>query len=316
MVNYLPPIDQLSELNKELIPSLDDLEYPIVVVGGQALYYWVAYYHNSDVNIESVELIKSVDIDYAAKLRDARRLPDKWNIDDYKEAKYLPPPSLAVISLTYKDKIKEKNGHLFIDTDKYFYEEQLRANIVDIIDFPTGFSGKDFTDSKKLDLYTEYFEYPPEWQCEPSPKLRILNPISCLRSRLSNIAAGIKNVRIEEARIRAIRVPIYSFLEKKFKTNEFRAAKKYMKYFLEVIESKDGLKIDTHHNIPLLVIAEEMKDNILVNIDGIPEKYLTMDLQSSIDRISEKIKRKKPCQNNLSPKTVQSYTRSLLKTCF
>ncbi len=41
-------------------------------------------------------------------------------------------------------------------------------------------------------------EYPKEWQCPSNPKLRILNPISCLKSRLSNISAKIKDIQTEK----------------------------------------------------------------------------------------------------------------------
>jgi hypothetical protein len=224
MVKYLNPIDQLFELNRELIPLLDKFEHSIIVVGGQALYYWINYYHDFHVQIYD-EQIESIDIDYAAKLNDARQLPKGWNIDVYNEAKDSPPPSLATILLTNKGKIKNKDGSLFIDTDEYLRKNQLKANIVDIIDFPIGFSHKDFNDSKKLELYTECFEYPKKWECPPNPKLRILNPISCLKSRLCNISAEIKDIQTEKERIKAIRIPIHAFLEQKFKTNKFRVAK-------------------------------------------------------------------------------------------
>jgi hypothetical protein len=84
--------------------------------------------------------------------------------------------------------------------------------MVDIIDFPMGFKHNDFTDSKKAELYTECFEFPIDWQCPSHPKLRILNPISCLKSRLSNISVKIKDIQIEKERVKAIRVPIHAFL--------------------------------------------------------------------------------------------------------
>jgi hypothetical protein len=125
MVKYLNPIDQLFELNRELIPLLDKFEHSIIVVGGQALYYWINYYHDFHVQIYD-EQIESIDIDYAAKLNDARQLPKGWNIDVYNEAKDSPPPSLATILLTNKGKIKNKDGSLFIDTDEYLRKNQLK----------------------------------------------------------------------------------------------------------------------------------------------------------------------------------------------
>jgi len=277
-------------LNRELIPLLDEFESLIIVVGGQALYYWIDYYYDFHDKTHD-EQIESVDIDYVAKLNDARKLPKIWNVDVYNEAKDSPPPSLATILLRNKDEIKNKDGSFFIDTDEYLRKNELKPNIVDIIDRPTGFSHRDFTDNKKIELNTECFEYPKKWQCPSNPKLRILNPVSCLKSRLSNISAKIKDIQTEKERIKAIRVPIHAFLEQKFKTNEFRAAKKYMDYFLEVIESSDGLKMETLHAVSLLNIVKSLKDDVLNKL-RLPEKYLSLDLQNSINRIDNKISKK------------------------
>jgi len=297
-VDYLTPINQLFELNRELISSLENFESSITVVGGQALSYWINYYLScEDVNSfdtgYDAEGVNSFDIDYAVKLKDARYLPKIWDVFDYREAKNSPPPSLAVIQLLKsKNEIKNKNGRLFIDMYAYLQDKELNANIVDLIDFPIGFTYNDFTDTKKTELYTECFEYPKEWQCPSHPKLRILNPISCLKSRLSNISAKIKEIQTEKERVKAIRVPIHAFLEQKFKTDGFRTARKYMDYFLDIIESNDGLKMETLHDVSLLIVVNNLKNNVLDKLNDIPEKYLNIELQNRINRIAKKIQKK------------------------
>jgi len=297
-VDYLTPINQLFELNRELISSLENFESSITVVGGQALSYWINYYLScEDVNSfdtgYDAEGVNSFDIDYAVKLKDARYLPKIWDVFDYREAKNSPPPSLAVIQLLKsKNEIKNKNGRLFIDMYAYLQDKELNANIVDLIDFPIGFTYNDFTDTKKTELYTECFEYPKEWQCPSHPKLRILNPISCLKSRLSNISAKIKEIQTEKERVKAIRVPIHAFLEQKFKTNVFRTAKEYMDDFLYIIESPIGLKMETVHGISLLNVIKGLKDNVFGEISDIPKKYIGIELKSRIDRIDKKISKK------------------------
>jgi len=278
--------------------SLENFESSITVVGGQALYYWIDYYLSYE-NVNSLDIgydaeeVNSFDIDYAAKLKDARYLPKIWDVFDYREAKDSPPPSLAVIQLLKsKDEIKNKDGRLFIDMYVYLQDKELKANIVDIIDFPMGFKHNDFTDINKIELYTECFEYPKEWQCPSHPKLRILNPISCLKSRLDNISAKIKEIQTEKERIKAIRVPIHAFLEQKFKTDGFRTARKYMDYFLDIIESDDGLKMETLHGVSLLIVVKNLKDNVLDKLDDIPEKYLGIDIQNRINRIAKKIQKR------------------------
>jgi len=174
----------------------------------------------------------------------------------------------------------------------YLQDKELNANIVDLIDFPIGFTYNDFTDTKKTELYTECFEYPKEWQCPSHPKLRILNPISCLKSRLSNISAKIKEIQTEKERVKAIRVPIHAFLEQKFKTDGFRTARKYMDYFLDIIESNDGLKMETLHDVSLLIVVNNLKNNVLDKLNDIPEKYLNIELQNRINRIAKKIQKK------------------------
>jgi len=80
------------------------------------------------------------------------------------------------------------------------------------------------------------------------------------------------------------------YLEQKFKTDIFRTARKYMDYFLDVIESPIGLKMETLHGISLLVVVKSLKDNVLDKINDIPEKYLSINLQSRINKIDKKIK--------------------------
>ncbi len=118
-MDYLTPINQLFELNRELMSSLENFESSITVVGGQALSYWIDYYLSyEDINSFDIgydaEQVNSFDIDYAVKLKDARYLPKIWDVFDYREAKDSHPPSLAVIQL-----LKNKDGRLFIDMYAY-----------------------------------------------------------------------------------------------------------------------------------------------------------------------------------------------------
>ncbi len=65
-----------------------------------------------------------------------------------------------------------------------------------------------------------------------------------------------------------------------------------MDYFLDIIESDDGIKMETLHNISLLIVVKNLKDNVLDKLNDIPEKYLNIDLQDRINRIAKKIQKK------------------------
>ncbi len=100
VTKILKPLEQLFQLNREAYTKLDELSKPLIVVGGQAIGYWLKYYADMlDIRPEYTEAIYSVDIDYAAKLKDIQLINDEWNSQFLPTPEDHPPPSLAVIVL-------------------------------------------------------------------------------------------------------------------------------------------------------------------------------------------------------------------------
>ncbi len=285
MIQFLSPLEQLYELNREIYTQLDDIQYPLIVVGGQAIHYWLDYYEIIEPKIQQ---IYSVDIDYVAKLDDIRQLNQKWK-SQLSEASDNPPPSLALILLENDlHQIKQIDGALFIDIDK-FSKNEIKPNLIDFIDRPKGFSVKDLDIEKGLTIHTVPFKFPPEFNLEPHQNLRILTPIACLKSRLANYKKPpIKPPKLERMRIQALMNPISYYLQDQLEEIGFRNLKKQINLLIELIETPESIELSIKYNIHLLEILNFLKTS---EIEGLPEDFVNQELTKKITHIESRIQK-------------------------
>jgi hypothetical protein len=284
MLSILSPLDQLYQLNREAYVKLDDIEQPLIVVGGQAISYWLDYY-----GLSEREQVRSVDIDYVAKLSDIRQLNQTWK-SLLQEAGNHPPPSLALILLedNVSHEIKQAEGALFVDIDKYAKNE-IKPNLIDFIDRPKGFSSDDMNPEKGLALHTVLFRFPSEYHLEPHQNLKILTPIACLKSRLANHSKPpIKPPQLERIRIRALMSPIIYYIQDQLDEIGFRNLKEQIDLLSALIASPESIRLYVEHDIHLLEILEFFIDN---KIEGLPEKFIAQELPRKIKYIENKIQK-------------------------
>lgn len=236
-MNNLHPLEQLEILNREI--SNVNLSHPIIVVGGQAVAYWIWKYQNMFKHeVLSDKRLFSYDIDYTCFVDDIRLLSEAWNIPYYLN-KNGQPPSIGIL-LT-----KDKNGKIKQYDNKYFYNENIKdANIIDIIDSPAGFDKKYLYNNINM-LCEPYFRN--------NQNIVILNPISCLRARLFNIYGNVKrsSINLEIERIRSLNVTILCFLVNKISTNNSKLVFKYFNLFKETILNSQFSKIDAKYDLYL-----------------------------------------------------------------
>lgn len=236
-MNNLHPLEQLEILNREI--SNVNLSHPIIVVGGQAVAYWIWKYQNMFKHeVLSDKRLFSYDIDYTCFVDDIRLLSEAWNIPYYLN-KNGQPPSIGIL-LT-----KDKNRKIKQYDNKYFYNENIKdANIIDIIDSPAGFDKKYLYNNINM-LCEPYFRN--------NQNIVILNPIACLRARLFNIYGNVKrsSINLEIERIRSLNVTILCFLVNKISTNNSKLVFKYFNLFKETILNSQVAKIDAKYDLYL-----------------------------------------------------------------
>ncbi|HAS8541326.1 TPA: hypothetical protein I7730_16200 [Vibrio vulnificus] len=274
---YIHPLDQLFLLNRELAEIINDIDEPVIVVGGQAIAYWNARFQDYMPNDEnSIRAGQSTDIDYIARLQDIETIVNKWGAIVAIATNH-PPPQLALSTLRDScGKIKEHDGAKFLNIDDYLQDRVERANIVDFIDAPRGFDLREFRDRGKLLLTTTEFDLSLVYEdFGLSDKLRILTPISCIKSRLSNLFGGIKEPRLEVDRIKLLRVivSIY-FIELLSSGEKERYIKKQLDYFAEVVGSTEGAKLNALYSVDLRDVFEYVATDLnLFNGKYIEKQY-------------------------------------------
>ena len=264
----IPPYEQTYLLNKQLIARAHLFRDPVITIGGQAVQYWVSYYHQLYRNaLPDARLITSVDVDYAARRHDitaiARALGVDANLNNPGQ-----PPSLArfVLIDAATRSIKTVKGRFFADP-----AQPAHANTVDIIDFPSGFTWHDFAGENLL-LNTEPFYVSQEHPDEPEyhERVRVINPLACLRSRFSNLQTLRRDPLIEVARIKALMLPCVYFLLEKFdavsapdemtaaQPVSFREMKRYADALYTFAMQEDVVRVQVSHEIALYRIIEQL----------------------------------------------------------
>jgi len=285
----ISPENQMVMLNRYLIDNAHLLPSPVITVGGQAVMYWYATYMDFYPEQPDMTFITSIDVDYVAKKEGAEAIAQIFNVDNRMQ-EIFNPPSIAVFNLIDKDTGKVKEN-----AQGQFLNEQLNeANIVDVIDRPSGFGHDDFAGDRLL-LNTELFLVMPDRQGAAMSHdfVRVLNPVACILSRLSNATVPMGKDKFTEAmRIRVLALPAFNFLLEKLHNLPFREARKYVDYFITIIWRREFRRFQVQHSIPLyMILAQLVKE--LTESPGdyvLPQFYLNelprkvMFLEKEYDR--------------------------------
>lgn len=286
--NVIPPFDQTYLLNKQLIQYADQLTDPVILVGGQAVQYWVAVYHNQyGKELPDQNYLGSYDIDYSAKRNDVQTIAEALNVDlSFNDSGQ--PPSIASFLLFDKHttSIKQLDGRFFSDPN-----QPETPTVVDVIDWPAGFKVSDFY-NKNLIFNTAVFRINVAGQEVMHEKVRVLNPIACMRSRFANLKNLYRSSDMELPRINALKIPCVYFILEMFKQEPFRVARQYYmnlywlawdKNFLLLQAEYHGVKPD----ISILSILEKVHQYLTDQFDDfdIPEEFVKQELPRALERL-------------------------------
>lgn len=279
MNQKLHPLEQLEILNREIKHM--HFSHPIIVVGGQAIAYWLWKYQNmfkQDILLD--KRLFSYDIDYTCFVEDIPLMAKCWELPYYLNKNGQPPSIGILLTKDKNENIKEYNG-------KYFYNENIQdANIIDIIDTPAGFE-KNFLYSNLNILCEPYFS--------DNDLIYVLNPIACLRARLFNIYGNIKrsSINLEIERIRSLNVTIICFLVNKICNGDFKLGFKYFNLFKNTILNSQVSKIDAKYGLYLSSVFnyfDRHKDDF-INKDNIDlfNKFIPYSLNAYKKLLTHKV---------------------------
>ncbi|WP_428944177.1 hypothetical protein ACQK5W_16500 [Pantoea sp. FN060301] len=288
-LHSIPPEEQILKLNRYLIDHAHQLPSPVITVGGQAVMYW--YLTNLHLYPDQPDMtaITSIDIDYVARKEGVDVIAKIFNVV-VRVQEIFNPPSIAVLSLIDKD-----TGRVKEDAQGQFLNERLNeANIVDIIDRPAGFKAGDFV-GDKLTLNTEPFLIMPDHHgaAMSHELVRVLNPLACIRSRLSNATTPMGKDRLTEAeRIRVLALPAFNFMLEKLQSLPFRQGRQYVDYFMSFVWDRPFRRFQAEHNIPLYRIVEQLVAELEINSGDYvsPGLYLE-ELPRKVDHLAQEYQR-------------------------
>lgn len=262
--NHLSPLDQLFYLNKEIYGQLNKLEKPIIVVGGQAVSYWIEYF-SSLYTVTDVDRAQatSVDVDYCGARDDFLVLTDKWKVNFNIAPMEHSTPEIgnSILRDRNTEKIKETEGLMFVDIGAWVENQGEEPNQVDLLELPMGFKGIDFQ-YKRLQQHTVKFEFPDEFQLEPNENLLILNPIGCMKSRMLNykFLKRVKDPVREIERIKLLIPPVALFLQASLIDNGYKETRKYIDLLMILAKSALGMEIRYYQGIDLSGILDFLAD--------------------------------------------------------
>lgn len=239
-------------------------------MGGQAVSYWLAYYDIEDALTDEQRLqATSVDIDYCGTKEDFQKCSETWNVnfDIPNISDATPEIGHSILRDKITQNIKEHDGALFVDIIEWEEHQNKAPNVVDILKTPAGFKDIDFKNTRLLQ-HSSLFEFPSEFKLEQHKKLRVLNPVGCLKSRLLNywLLSKVKNPTKEVARIKLLIMPIIYFLTDQLHEKGYRETRKYLDLYMILIKSQASMKLFISEGIDLLVglsyFVEENKSKL------------------------------------------------------
>lgn len=323
--DVIPPYEQMYRLNQILICHADQFQNAVITVGGQAVQYWISYYHEKYGDaLPDERLTTSVDCDYSARKEDIAAIAKSLNVKLWgnKEGQ---PPSIAKFMLVDEGThdIKSLNGRLFAVP-----EAPDEANVVDIIDRPGGFERTDFLDEKLYRNTTPFYvEATGPGMPEMHEKIRVLNPVACMRSRFSNLIHLRRNPEIEIARINALKIPCYFFILEQFDEQPFRYAREIFMNLLNVAGDQNCLRHQVFwhtwqgpleqgqqsNNITLPEVLEAVHSYLAENMDDfdIPEKFITEDMPRQLENLRSRFQRYISLRKEQAAKGRKGFERNL-----
>ncbi|WP_025887530.1 hypothetical protein [Shewanella indica] len=291
--NYLEPLAQLELLCKEIHSSLHKLTKPLLIVGGQSVSYWLKYYA-TEMEQNQLENVASADIDFMLTDKQSiGMLGAIWNVKIEFSGEDTIALSVAITELydLKSNRIKSDNaGSLCIDFSKLQVDGEEKANFVDFIDKPAGYAAE-LGDSRRY-LFTELYEFPKSADLAAHPNLLILNPIGCLKSRVSNIFMTSKPKELEVARIRALLYPIYFYFQDLYVDHDPKLVKKYLRALFEIIYSEHGVQLYCKYDLDLRDVLFHSW-----SLDGQKPAYYENELPRVIEKVNDKFDRRKQVYN-------------------
>ncbi|MDH2069465.1 hypothetical protein [Pantoea sp. GD03673] len=298
----IPPYEQMYLLNQQLICNADQLKCAVVTVGGQAVQYWISYYYALYPDrLPDERLTTSVDCDYSARKDDIAAIAKTLNVKAWTN-KDGNPPSLAQFMLIDQDTddIKQADDRLFAMPDAPEV-----ANTVDVIDKPGGFERVDFL-GEKLYLYTTPFYVAATGPDVPEmhEKVRVLNPVACMRSRFSNLIDLRRDSTVENARINALKIPCFYFLLEAFDEQPYKIAREMYMELWKLAGDENCLrhqafwhcwqgplmKFQQSNNITLLEVLEKVHQYLTEHLDDfeIPPAFVEKELPIKLAQLRQR----------------------------
>ncbi|WP_094120909.1 hypothetical protein [Pantoea conspicua] len=304
--NVIPPYEQMYRLNQQLILNADRLQYAVVTVGGQAVQYWISAYYDlyNSSRLPDDRLTTSIDCDYSARKDDIAAIAETLNVKFWSN-KGGNPPSLAQFMLIDRDTddIKQIDDGLFAVPD-----DPEVANTVDIIDKPGGFERVDFLGTK-LHIFTTPFLIESTGPNVPEmhEKVRVLNPIACVRSRFSNLIDLRRDPEVENSRINALKIPCFYFLLEVFDKQPYDIAREIYLELWQLACEENSLRHQAFwecwhgplledqqsNNISLLDVLEKVHKYLSEHLEDfdIPPAFVEKELPIKLAQLREKFKR-------------------------
>lgn len=197
----------------------------MVMVGGQALYFWVARYLWLNLTDKQLSQIESSDIDFFANKASFKEIIENWNPSEFDVGVRVASiddntPNIGVIY------VFDKSGMM----------------IVDFLSTVNGITDREVKSESST------------FNIGPYP-LTILSPHAILKSRLANmfhLGYNEHKVEREMTRISILGKVIDSYIEELIDEGQVKKAMKVMDYTLSLHLSKDGRKAYSDYGIEVI----------------------------------------------------------------
>lgn len=142
---------------------------------------------------------------------------------------------------------------------------------------------------------------------EMNEKVRVLNPVACMRSRFSNLIALRRDAEIEIARINALKIPCYFFLIEQFDEQPFKVARGIFMDLWRLANDESCLRHQAFwhswqgpllegqqsNNITLIDVLEGVHVYLEGHLDDfeIPEAFVTKEVPLKLAQLRERWER-------------------------
>lgn len=230
--NTAPPL-AFEEAFEILGPALPEL--PIVLVGGQAVNYWLTYYRRRDASLREMWGVTSDDVDFFGLLDHAAELAKRIKGGTFKELQS-PRETISTAIVTFPD----KNG------------------VERRIDFLWQVHGIDADEAKRIAIPVELTDRDG---AGIGIELRILHPLHCLQSRVANChdLARYDTDRARRQLVAAINCA-RAYVIELCDRGDVRPALKYVERYFQIAASPSGVGVFKRWSIdPLAAVPEDAR---------------------------------------------------------